>query len=140
MKQAQKVLVQTSFAQVAESAETTAALFYQRLFELDPALRPLFKSDLREQERKLMQMLAVAVSGLDNPAALKPALQRLGARHIAYGVQSHHYQTVGAALLWTLEQGLGAAFTDEMRAAWTAVYTLVSETMQQTMQEAAVAA
>lgn len=131
MNQTQKQLVQTTFAQVAEISDTAAALFYQRLFELDPQLRTLFKGDLREQGRKLMQMLAVAVGNLNYPETLLPALRALGARHRGYGVEARHYETVGTALLWTLEQGLGTAFTDEARAAWTAVYTLVAETMQQ---------
>ena len=132
MTQIQKQLVKTSFAQVAKIADIAAALFYQRLFELDPALKPLFKGDLVEQGRKLMQMLALTVGGLEYFETMQPALRQLGARHLSYGVTAEHYQTVGAALLWTLEQGLGTGFTDEVRAAWTAVYTLVAETMQQT--------
>lgn len=141
MTQIQKQLVKTSFAQVAKIADIAAALFYQRLFELDPALKPLFKGDLVEQGRKLMQMLALTVGGLEYFETMQPALRQLGARHLSYGVTAEHYQTVGAALLWTLEQGLGTGFTDEVRAAWTAVYTLVAETMQQTaMADAARAA
>lgn len=141
MTQIQKQLVKTSFAQVAKIADIAAALFYQRLFELDPALKPLFKGDLVEQGRKLMQMLALTVGGLEYFETMQPALRQLGARHLSYGVTAEHYQTVGAALLWTLEQGLGTGFTDEVRVAWTAVYTLVAETMQQTaMADAARAA
>lgn len=131
MTEQQKAMVQTSFAEVGDIAEIAAALFYHRLFELDPQLKPLFKGDLTEQGRKLMQMLTLAVSTLDHPETLRAKLQQLGARHIGYGVQPHHYQTVGAALIWTLEQGLGAGFTDEVRAAWTTLYTFVAETMQQ---------
>jgi hemoglobin-like flavoprotein len=129
MNSIQKALVQTSFAQVGPIAETAAALFYGRLFELDPTLRPLFKGDLKEQGRKLMDMLRLAVKGLDRPEALLPALAELGRRHAGYGVNERDYETVGEALLWTLEQGLGPCFTPEIRAAWTALYRLVADTM-----------
>lgn len=130
MNAIQKTLVQTSFAQVQPIAETAAALFYSRLFELDPTLRPLFKGDMKEQGRKLMDMLAVAVKGLDRPETILPVLAALGSRHAGYGVEDRHYETVGEALLWTLEQGLGADFTLEVREAWTAVYILVANTMR----------
>ena len=126
----QKMLVQTSFAQVAPIAETAAGLFYAKLFELDPSLRPMFTSDIAEQGRKLMQMLTVAVRGLDNLDALVPAVRALGLRHAGYGVRDEHYETVAVALLSTLELGLGEAFTDEMREAWTTVYWLLAYTMR----------
>jgi len=132
----QKELVQTSFAQVRRIADVAAALFYRRLFELDPTLRSLFKGDLKEQGRKLMDMLTLAVKGLDRPEALLPALAALGRRHAGYGVNEHDYETVGEALLWTLEQGLGPSFTPDVREAWEAVYGLVARAMR----EAAVAA
>jgi len=130
MNTIQKELVQKSFAQVRPIAETAAALFYRRLFELDPTLRPLFKGDLEEQGRKLMDMLGVAVKGLDRPEALLPALANLGRRHAGYGVKERDYETVGEALLWTLEQGLGPSFTPEVREAWATVYRLVADTMR----------
>jgi hemoglobin-like flavoprotein len=120
MTPAQKTLVQRTFAQVVPIADTAAALFYGRLFESDPALRPLFKGDIVEQGRKLMQMIGVAVNGLDRLDRIVPAVQQLGIRHVAYGVKEEHYSTVAAALLWTLEQGLGPDFTPEVRDAWTA--------------------
>jgi hemoglobin-like flavoprotein len=126
----QKALVQTSFAQVRPIADAAAALFYRRLFELDPTLRPLFKGDLKEQGRKLMDMLTLAVKGLDRPEALLPALAALGRRHAGYGVNKHDYETVGEALLWTLEQGLGPSFTPDIREAWTALYRFVADTMR----------
>jgi len=132
----QKELVQTSFAQVRRIADVAAALFYRRLFELDPTLRSLFKGDLKEQGRKLMDMLTLAVKGLDRPEALLPALAALGRRHAGYGVNEHDYETVGEALIWTLEQGLGPNFTPDVREAWEAVYRLVAGAMR----EAAVAA
>ena len=123
-------LIQESFALVAPSADSVATSFYERLFELDPALRSLFPPDLTEQRRKLMQMLTVAVGMLNRPEALIPVLESLGRRHAGYGVRDEHYDTVGAALLWTLERGLGAAFTNEVRTAWTTLYKLVATTMQ----------
>ena len=126
----QIALVQTSFAQVVPIADTAATLFYRRLFELDPALRLLFPSDLTEQGRKLMTMLRVVVTGLSRLETIRPAVEALGRRHVAYGVTEAHYATVGAALLWTLAQGLGEAFTAETAAAWGAAYTLLAETMQ----------
>jgi hemoglobin-like flavoprotein len=128
---AQKVLVQESFAKVEPIAEKAAEIFYGRLFEIDPSLEPLFKGDLKEQGKKLMAMMATVVHGLDNAAPLVPALEALGERHAGYGVSAASYATVGDALLWTLERGLGAAFTDEVRSAWAATYALLSRVMQE---------
>ncbi len=127
----QIALVQQSFAQVAPIADQAAALFYQRLFELDPHLSPLFKGDRVQQGRKLMQMIGAAVNGLADLPKLEPVVQQLGRRHAGYGVQPAQYDTVGAALLWTLAQGLGPAFTAEQRSAWTAVYGLLARTMKE---------
>lgn len=135
----QKRLVQSTFAQVAPIADSTAALFYARLFDLDPALRPLFTGDMREQGVKLMRMIGVAVAGLDRLDALVPTVRQLGVRHSSYGVRDEHYDTVGAALLWTLEQGLGDAFTPDAREAWTAVYGVLASTMKTAAASAAVA-
>lgn len=126
----QKSLVQRSFLKVAPIAEQAADLFYSRLFSLDPALQPLFKGDMKEQGRKLMRMIATAVNGLDRLEDLVPAIQDMGRRHVVYGVRPAHYDTVGAALLWTLEQGLGPDFTPEVRDAWTAVYGILAKTMK----------
>ncbi len=126
----QKTLVQVSFAKVAPIAEQAAELFYRRLFTLDPALKPLFKGDMQEQGRKLMRMIGTAVNGLDRLEALVPAVQDLGRRHVGYGVRPAHYDTVGAALLWTLEQGLGADFTPEVKTAWATVYGILAQTMK----------
>lgn len=123
-------LVQTTWEKIAPISETAATLFYTRLFELDPSLRPLFTSDLREQGAKLMTMLQMIVKGLDCPAALVEKACGLGRRHIAYGVKDEHYATVGAALLWTLEQGLGVEFTPKVSAAWSAAYGFLAETMK----------
>jgi hemoglobin-like flavoprotein len=124
-------LVQASWAKVLPIADTAATLFYGRLFELDPALRPLFKNDIGEQKMKLMQTLSVAVGGLADPGRLVPVLRALGARHVAYRVADRHYDLVGEALLWTLRKGLGEGFTPEVEAAWGEVYGLVAAVMKQ---------
>ena len=125
----QKELVRVSFVQVKPIADQAAGLFYDRLFVLDLSLRALFPADLTAQRRNLMQMIAVAVAGLDRLGEIVPAVQALGQRHRQYGVPDSSYATVGDALIWTLEQGLGSAFTPATRDAWIAVYTLLAETM-----------
>ena len=132
----QKVLVQESFAAVAPIADDAAALFYRRLFELDPSLERMFKGNMTEQRRKLMQMLTAAVKGLDRLDQLVPVVEDLGRRHVGYGVADEHYDIVGAALLWTLEKGLGSAFTPEVKDAWIAVYGLLAGTMKNAAKEA----
>jgi hemoglobin-like flavoprotein len=127
----QKQLVQETFTLVAPIADTAASLFYGRLFELDPSLSRMFRGDMAEQGRKLMTMIGLAVKGLDRLEVLVPAVEALGARHAGYGVRDEHYGTVASALLWTLKTGLGDAFTLEVEEAWTAVYVLLAETMQQ---------
>ena len=127
----QKQLVRDSFAKVAPIAPTAAELFYGRLFELDPGLRPLFKGDMKEQGRKLMAMIATAVAGLDKLDTIVPAVRALGKRHAGYGVIDAQYDTVAAALLWTLEQGLGPDFTPATKEAWTACYTLLAGQMKE---------
>jgi hemoglobin-like flavoprotein len=133
-------LVQNSFAIVAPIADDAAALFYRRLFEIDPGLAPMFRGDMADQRRKLMQMLTAAVKGLPRLDRLVPVVEDLGRRHAAYGVIDSHYDTVGAALLWTLEKGLGTAFTPEVREAWTAVYSLLASTMKTAAAKEAAAA
>jgi hemoglobin-like flavoprotein len=123
-------LIQTSWAMVAPISDQAAALFYGRLFELDPELKPLFKSDITEQGKKLMQMLGMVVHGLTNLERLVPAVQGLGRRHVGYGVNDSHYEKVGAALLWTLEKGLGNGFTPDVRSAWTTAYGVLATTMK----------
>jgi hemoglobin-like flavoprotein len=124
------MLVRTSFARVLPIREAAADLFYGRLFETAPQVRGLFPADLREQKRKLMAMLAMAVGGLNDLETLIPKVKALGARHAAYGATAAHYEIVGEALLWTLERGLGEAFTPEVRRAWTNVYRVLATTMQ----------
>lgn len=124
-------LIQTSWAKVVPIQESAATLFYNKLFELDPAVKPLFKGDMREQGRKLMMSLNVVVNGITNLDGLVPNIQELGRRHVAYGVEPKHYDTVGAAILWTLEQGLGAEFTPATKEAWTAAYTTLANVMKE---------
>lgn len=130
MNETQIQLVQNSFNQVRPIAVTAAELFYNRLFTLDPSLRPMFKGDMAHQGRMLMSMLSAAVNGLTNLAALVPVVRQLGVRHANYGVRDEHYATVGSALVWTLEQGLGDAFTVDVCKAWTAAYGVLANTMQ----------
>jgi hemoglobin-like flavoprotein len=121
--------IQNSFTKVAPISEQAASLFYGRLFEIDPALKPLFHGDMKEQGRKLMATLAVVVNSLNNLGAVLPAASVLAKRHVGYGVEPAHYTPVGEALLWTLQQGLGAAWTAELAVAWSAAYGLLSEYM-----------
>ncbi|HEY0947045.1 MAG TPA: globin family protein [Opitutaceae bacterium] len=127
-------LVQTSFRKVAPGALEAAALFYARLFELDPALRGLFHGEMRDQEQKLMTALALAVSSLKHPDVLRNTVRALGERHASYGVRNEHYDTVGRALLWTLEKRLSDDFTPEVRAAWANLYALLATEMREGMR------
>ncbi len=129
MNPAEIAAVKSSFAKVVPIAPTAAELFYGRLFEIAPEVRPMFKGDMREQGRKLMAALGLVVSSLDRLETILPAVKALAVKHVPYGVQPAHYATVGAALIWTLEQGLGEAFTEEVRAGWLAAYGLLSSTM-----------
>jgi hemoglobin-like flavoprotein len=124
-------LVQRSWSKVLPISETAADLFYNRLFEIDPSTQVLFKGDMKEQGRKLMQMITAAVNGLNDLDALVPAVQELGSRHGGYGVQEEHYGSVANALLWTLEQGLGDDFTPEVKSAWTETYMLLASVMKE---------
>jgi hemoglobin-like flavoprotein len=137
---AQKTLVQDSFATIAPIADDAAVLFYRRLFELDPSLEPMFRGNMAEQRKKLMQMLTAAVKGLDRLDQLVPVVENLGRRHAGYGVTDAHYDTVGSALLWTLEMGLGRAFTAEVKDAWATVYGLLATTMKEAARDVRAAA
>lgn len=137
MTSQQVELVQTTWAKVVPISEQAAALFYGRLFELDPNLKPLFKTDIKEQGKKLMQMIGLAVNGLSDLNRLVPAVEDLGRRHVGYGVKDEHYATVGTALLWTLEKGLGDAFTPDVKDAWATTYGVLSTTMQKAAANAA---
>ncbi|WP_298220202.1 globin family protein [Halothiobacillus sp.] len=126
----QKDLVRSTWAQVVPIKEQAAELFYNKLFELDPSVKPMFKDDMAEQGKKLMISINTVVNALDRLEPMVPILQDMGKRHKGYGVQNHQYATVGAALLWALEKGLGPAFTPEVKGAWTEAYTLIATTMQ----------
>jgi hemoglobin-like flavoprotein len=137
MNQKQIELVQSSFAEVLPIAETAAALFYDRLFELDPSLRAMFRGDLKKQGKMLMDMIALVVVNLRNLERIVPSIRALGERHAGYGVQDEHYDTVGEALLWTLGQGLGELFTDDVHDAWATAYTILATTMKDAAAEVA---
>lgn len=133
-------LIKNSFQRVAPMADQAAALFYARLFELDPTLRRLFRGDMAEQGRKLMSVLGLAVASLDRLESLTPAVKALGTRHAGYGVSEEHYAVVGAALLWTLDKGLGPEFTPAVRDAWTGMYSMLANLMIHAQREAMAAA
>lgn len=130
-------LVKKSFEKIEPVQKMVAVLFYDRLFKIDPELRRLFKSDLNEQGKKLMHMIGLAVRGLDRIEELVPAVQALGTRHAGYGVEDRHYETVGKALLWTLERILGRDFTAETKHAWATVYNLLAQTMKDASRQPA---
>ncbi|MFL5731692.1 MAG: globin family protein [Chloroflexia bacterium] len=136
MNERQIELVQASFNQVLPISQTAGELFYGRLFELDPSLRLMFRGDMNEQIHKLMSMLKVVVTSLTRLDAILSAVKALGARHVGYGVVDSHYDTVASALLWTLEKGLGDAFTDEVREAWIEVYMLLTGVMKDAAAQA----
>jgi hemoglobin-like flavoprotein len=119
-------LVQESFGQVAPIADKAAVLFYDRLFEVAPAVKPLFHGDMAEQRRKLMAALAVVVSGLSNLSSVLPVASALAKRHVGYGAKPEHYTAVGEALLWTLARGLGPQWNHQVADAWTAAYATLS--------------
>jgi hemoglobin-like flavoprotein len=119
-------LVQDSFAKVAPISGKAAELFYGRLFEIAPQVRAMFPDDMSEQRKKLMSTLAIVVNGLGNLDTILPAASALAKRHVGYGAEAAHYPVVGEALLWTLEKGLGDAWTPPVAAAWTAAYTTLS--------------
>ena len=122
-------LVQSSFSGVVPIADTAAKLFYGRLFEIAPEVKPMFKGDISDQGKKLMTTLGVVVNGLKNLEAVVTAAQSLAVKHVDYGVTAEHYKPVGEALIWTLEQGLGDAFTEEVKEAWVSAYTTLSGVM-----------
>jgi len=122
-------LVKDSFRKIVPIGEQVAALFYARLFELDPALRTLFRGEMSEQGRRLMAFIATAVASLEESDRLLAETRALGARHAGYGAREAHYVTVGVALLWTLEKGLAGDFTAEVRSAWSRTYAFLASTM-----------
>lgn len=131
MTPTQKRLVQSTWKQVAPLADAAAIMFYDRLFEVDPSTKPLFRqTDMPHQRKKLLQIIGTAVASLDRLDALLPVVEDLGRRHAGYGVDDKHYDSVGAALLWTLERGLGKEWTPQVAQAWTETYGLLSGVMR----------
>ena len=122
-------LVQATFAEVDMHLDGVAALFYRRLFELDPSLQPLFRTDMALQAEQFMEKLAIAVKGLEDLDSIAPFIRVLGRRHASYGVNVRDYDTVGEALAWALEEQLGSSFGGDVRAAWLAAYAAVSHLM-----------
>lgn len=122
-------LVQESFKSVEPIAAQAADLFYGRLFAIAPEVRPLFPADLTSQKTKLMSMIGTAVTNLHQVEKIVPAVQDLGRRHATYGVKDTHYKPVGEALIWTLDKGLGSAFTQQVKDAWVAAYTTLAGVM-----------
>jgi hemoglobin-like flavoprotein len=136
----QRQLVADTWKQVAPIADTAANLFYSRLFEIDPSTRKLFRAnDMAAQRKKLLQTLSFVINGLDHLDVLVSKVEDLGRRHAGYGVTDAHYESVGAALLWTLEQGLGRAWTPAVASAWTEVYGMLSGIMRNAAARADVA-
>jgi len=134
----QKRLVHSTWALVKPIQDEAARLFYGRLFEIDPSTKPLFAStDMAKQGKMLMQTIAVAVAGLERLDAILPAVEALGRRHVGYGVREEHYESVGAALLWTLGQGLGEEFTPEVEEAWAETYWTLATIMKDAVAKAA---
>ena len=127
LTQQQIEIIQTTFAQVPD-ADALASRFYDRLFEIDPTTKPMFRGDMAEQRKKLMQTLAVVVNNVDNLESLIPAIESLGQRHVDYGVTIQHWDSVGAALLWTLADAFGTAYTEEVNLAWSTAYAVIAQT------------
>lgn len=123
----QRIIVQGTFAQVTD-ADALATIFYDRLFEIDPSTRPLFRGDMTEQGKKLLKALTVVVKALDSLDTIIPAIQDLGKRHVSYGVTIAHWDSVGNALLWALAETFGDAFDDEVGGAWAAAYGVIAQT------------
>jgi len=136
----QKELVKKTWTMVVPIADTAAELFYGRLFELEPEYKAMFKNDMTEQGKKLMKTINIAVESLDDIEPLIPVLKQMGADHAVYGVKDRDYNVVGSALLWTLDKGLGEAFTDEVRNAWGAVYDVLASVMKEGAADAEKAA
>lgn len=130
MTDRQIAAIRSTFRMIEPAANTVMVAFFERLFQLDPTLRPMFHVTLEEQAKKLAQMLAIMVKSLDRLEEILPVVRDLGARHTKYGVTEQHYATAGAALLWTLEQGLGEAFTEEVKESWSLAYWTLAGAMR----------
>jgi hemoglobin-like flavoprotein len=132
----QKQIVQSTWEQVVPMADAAADMFYDRLFKIDTTTRKLFKAtDMADQRKKLVRVMSSAIRGLDNIDALASSLEDLGRRHVGYGVTDEHYDSVGVALMWTLEQGLGRAWTPTVASAWADAYALLSGVMRRAARD-----
>lgn len=140
MTKEQVASVQQTFMKVLPISDLAAQLFYKRLFEIDPAVRPMFKGDMQEQGRKLMQMIGLAVTGLSTPNEILGLVADLGRKHAEYGVVDAHYDTVRSALLWILGEGLGAEFTPDVEAAWREAYDFLAKVMKDAAAQSQAAA
>lgn len=139
MSPEEKALVKQTWQKVAPTADAAVRLFYEQLFEIDATTKPLFETtNLNKQRQKLIQAVSMVVAGLDHLEALVPTLAELGRRHAKYGVTESHYDSVGTALLWTLEQGLGSGWTPEVKAAWVGAYGLLADVMRAAACEPAI--
>lgn len=137
MEQEKIQIIRNTWSYVIINPQEAGELFYQKLFELAPHLRPMFKGDIKEQSKKLMRTITVAVTKLDKLDDLLPEIQALAKRHVGYGVKPSHYAPVGAALIWTLEKGLGPKWTPEVATAWTELYLLLSQAMIEAVENKA---
>lgn len=135
MNAQQIALVQTTFEKVEPIAQQTGELFYQRLFEMDPTIRPLFKGDIKKQALMLMTVIGLAVRGLDRPQSIDEAVKALGVRHAGYGVGITDYNTFGAALIGAMEQAMGSEFTPDVKEAWVEAYGVLSDAMKKATKE-----
>lgn len=131
MTPAQIELVQETWKEVSPISEQAAGLFYGKLFDLDPSVKPMFKTDMKDQGKKLMQTIGMCVAGMTKLEEILPTVQELGRRHVDYQVVDEQYDTVGNALLWMLEQGLGDKFTPEVAEAWALTYTTLAMVMKE---------
>ena len=130
MDQATITILETTFAEVARNRDEAAALFYERLFAIDPTLRRLFLSaDMKEQQRKLMAALGLVVASLPELGKIVPVLETLAVKHVGYGVEEQHYEAVGSALIQTLALSFGERFSPDVRAAWVNAYGVISSVM-----------
>lgn len=131
----QIIIVQATFGTVLPFADETAETFYNRLFDLDPSLRAMFKHDLESQRRKLISSLVLVIKNLQRPEVFLHKIQNLGRAHASYGVQPYHYDLVGESLLYAIAQRLGEDFTLEVKAAWVEAYALLANAMQTAIDE-----
>ena len=127
----QTTIVQSSFRSVLPMSSSPGELFYKRLFEIDPAIAPLFKRGMKEQSEQFMRVLALAVGGLSSISTLAPMVKQLGARHAGYGVKPEHYDAFRRALLWMLAAILQDAYTEEVREAWSTAYSMIAGIMKE---------